>query len=65
MTYELLAPDYRYGVCTWDFDALKRIVERDPRMEIVLDSGGAWVFRIDQEHPEIDLLDYLELNRGG
>jgi hypothetical protein len=61
-TYDLLAQDYRYGVCTWDFEHLKWIVENDPRMEIVFDSGGAWVFRVDRDHPEISLDAFLRLN---
>jgi hypothetical protein len=60
-TYDILARDYRFGVCTWDFEDLKRIVEKDPRMEIVHDDGGAWVFRIDRENPEITLDQFLEL----
>jgi hypothetical protein len=60
-SYDILARDYRFGVCTWDYRRLKRIVEKDPRMEIVLDSGGAWVFRIDRERPEIELDQFLEL----
>jgi hypothetical protein len=60
-TYDILARDYRFGVCTWDFEELKRIVEKDPRMEIVHDDEWAWVFRIDREHPEIPLDRFLEL----
>jgi hypothetical protein len=62
-TYDVLARDYRYGVCTWDFERLKQIVERDPRMEIVLDSGGAYVFRVDRDNAEIDIEDFLRLGR--
>jgi hypothetical protein len=46
-TYDILARDYRYGVCTYDFEHLKRIVEGDPRMEIVHDTGWTYVFRVD------------------
>jgi hypothetical protein len=60
-TYDVLAAEYRYGVCTWDYGDLKRIVEKDPRMEIVLDTPGAYVFRIDRDNPEIKLDDFLEL----
>jgi hypothetical protein len=60
-TYDVLARDYRYGVCTFDFERLKEIVELDPRMEIVLDSGGAYVFRIDRDNPEISLDRFLEM----
>jgi hypothetical protein len=60
-TYDVLARDYRYGVCTAAFDRLKEIVELDPRMEIVLDSGRAYVFRIDRETPEISLDSFLKM----
>jgi hypothetical protein len=60
-TYDILARDYRFGVCTWDFDELKRIVEKDPRMEVVHDDDWAWVFRIDRDNPEITLDQFLEL----
>jgi hypothetical protein len=60
-TYDILARDYRFGVCTWDYEDLKRIVEKDPRMEIVHDDGDAWVFRIDRDNPEISLDQFLEL----
>jgi hypothetical protein len=63
-TYDVLARDYRFGVCTWDFEDLKRIVEIDPRMEVVYDDGRAWVFRIDREHPEISLDRFLELGKA-
>jgi len=60
-TYNLLAERYEYGVCTWDFEHLKWIVENDPRMEIVLDNGGSWVFHIDRDNPEISIDQFLRL----
>lgn len=60
-TYNLLAERYEYGVCTWDFEHLKWIVENDPRMEVVFDSGGSWVFRIDHDNPEISIDEFLRL----
>jgi hypothetical protein len=60
-TYDTLAPEYRYGVCTWDFEEFRSRIEKDPRMEIVQDNGSAYVFRIDRENPEISLDQFLEL----
>jgi hypothetical protein len=60
-TYEMLARDYRYGVCTWDFQEIRRIIELDPRMEIVHDDGQAFVFFVDPENPTIPLDRFLEL----
>lgn len=60
-TYNLLAERYEYGVCTWDFEHLKWIVENDPRMEVVFDSGGSWVFRVDRDNPEISIDEFLRL----
>ncbi len=60
-TYEALAEQYRFGVCTADYDRLRWIVERDPRLEVVLDSGDAWVFRVDRQSPEISLDEFLRL----
>ncbi len=61
-SYNLLAERYRYGVCTWDFKHLRWIVEHDPRMEIVAENAGAYVFRIDRDHPEIPLDRFLYLS---
>jgi len=60
-TYNLLAESYEYGVCTWDFEHLRWIVENDPRMEVVLDAGGSWVFRVDRDNPEISIDQFLRL----
>ena len=61
-SYDMLAKHYRYGICTVEFEELKVIVESDPRMEVVFDDtdgGGAWVFRLDPEHPPIPLDQFL------
>ena len=60
-TYDMLAKTYRYGVCTWDFEGFRRIVDTDPRFEIVHDDIDAFVFRIDPEKREIPLDKFLEL----
>ena len=60
-TYDTLAAEYRYGVCTWDFEEMRRRIEKDPRMEIVLDTETAYVFHIDRENPTISLDQFLEL----
>ena len=64
-TYDELVGKYRYGVCTWDFEAFRRIVDLDPRLEVVLDDGDAFVFRIDSERREIPLDTFLELAPPG
>ena len=60
-TYHFLAPLYRYGVCTQGWTEIKEIVVKDPRMELVFDDYGAFVFKIDQENSEISLDQFLEL----
>jgi len=61
-SYDELAKNYRYGVCTIEFEELKAIVENDPRMEVVFDdtkNEGAWVFRLDPDNPSITLDQFL------
>ena len=40
---------------------LVKIISSDPRMEVVFDSVGSWVFRIDRHNPEISIDDFLRL----
>ena len=63
-TYDILAPMYRYGVCTQGWTEIKAIVGKDPRMELVFDDFGAFVFRIDQENPEIPLDQLMKMAPG-
>jgi len=48
-TFDVLKNEFkvRYGVATHDFSGLKEIIKRDKRMEIVHESPGAYVFRLD------------------
>jgi hypothetical protein len=63
-TYDILAPMYRYGVCTQGWTEIKAIVQKDPRMELVFEDFGAFVFKIDQENPEISLDQLMKMAPG-
>jgi hypothetical protein len=63
-THELLAEEFRFGVCTQDYERLRWIVERDPRLTLVLDSPGAYLFRVEPDAGGIPLDLFLELNSG-
>ena len=60
-TYDMLVKTYRHGVCTWDFEAFRHIVETDPRFTIVHDDVDAFVFSIDPEKRAISLDKFLDL----
>jgi hypothetical protein len=60
-TYDMLVKTYRHGVCTWDFEAFRHIVETDPRFTIVHDDVDAFVFSIDPEKRAISLDQFLDL----
>ena len=60
-TYDKLVESYRHGVCTYDFEKFRRIVDLDPRLEIVYEDPDAFVFRIDPDRREIPLDTFLEL----
>ncbi|GIV32732.1 MAG: hypothetical protein KatS3mg031_0267 [Chitinophagales bacterium] len=48
-TYTVLKDEFRvrYGVATSNFQQLRNIIERDPRMRIVHQTSGAFVFKLD------------------
>jgi hypothetical protein len=49
-TYDIFKNKFhiRYGVATSDFTDLRMVISRDKRMEIVLDTGDAYVFRLKE-----------------
>lgn len=56
-TYDVLAGRYTHGVCTSDYVELRQIIGKDPRIDIVLETDGAYVFRLNRDTPEISLDD--------
>ncbi len=48
-TYDLLKNDFKvtYGVCTSNFSRLKRVIERDPKMQIVHQTSRVYVFKLE------------------
>ena len=59
-TYNALKDDFkvRYGVATNNFQDLRRIIERDERMDIVHEGNGAFVFKLDENAPASPVSDF-------